>query len=104
MSTDRAHHHGDFESGSQKPNRISQRAGQDHSPVPGSLFSDARAIYWALGGGGVGAEPFAIIGGGGVGAEPFAIIGGGGVGAEPFAIIGGGGVGAEPFAIITAPS
>jgi hypothetical protein len=55
--------------------------------VPGSHFSNARAIYWALGGGGVGAEPFAIIGGGGVGAEPFAIIGGGGVGAEPFAII-----------------
>jgi hypothetical protein len=74
--------------------------------VPGSLFSNARATYWALGGGGggVGAEPFAIIGGGGVGAEPFAIMGGGGVGAEPFAIMGGGGVGAEPFAIITAPS
>jgi hypothetical protein len=30
-------------------------------------------------------------------------MGGGGVGAEPFAIMGGGGVGAEPFAIITAP-
>jgi hypothetical protein len=68
--------------------------------VPGSLFSNARAIYWALGGGGVGAEPFAIMGGGGVGAEPFAIMGGGGVGAEPFAIMGGGGVGAEPFAIM----
>ena len=71
--------------------------------MPGSLFSNARAIYWALGGGGVGAPPFTIIGGGGVGAPPFAIMGGGGVGAPPFAIMGGGGVGAPPFAIIKAP-
>jgi hypothetical protein len=100
VAAKRTHYYCNFQQCCQEPDRVSQRTGQGCVSCARLARLIARAIYWALGGGGTGAPPFAIIGGGGTGAPPFAIIGGGGTGAPPFAIMGGGGTGAPPFAIM----